>query len=247
MIAPPLWRTKPYTCVNPSPVLLPTAFVIKKRLEDPVEHLGRHAAAGIVYRDADISSRGDLEQAGRLRGIEIDIARFDHQLPAVRHGVARVDGEVQYGCLKLRRIDLAWKQVAMPLIADADGVADRASDQLGAFGEDFGKVDRAPPQRLPPRKRQQPLDDPLGALDPTKRGLDELAGTRVVAANEAVKKFKIAADDLQQVVEIVRHTPGQLADRLHLLCVVQLLFDRFAFAGAFLDPLFERLVEAPQR
>ena len=76
----------------------------EKWFEDFGHHLRRHAGSGVGYRDHGVVPR-------RHRGVEFHViviqslvARGDRQPAALRHGVARVGGEVQQARLDLGRI-----------------------------------------------------------------------------------------------------------------------------------------------
>ena len=56
-----------------------------------------------------------------------------------------------------------------------------------------------------------------------------------------------AGDARQQIVEVVREATGQLADRLHLLRLPQLLLGAHQLGGALRHALLQRLVERAQR
>ena len=53
------------------------------------------------------------------------------------------------------------------------------------------------------------------------------------------QQFKIAENRHQQIVEVVRHATGELAEALELLHLVHLRQRRLALAGPLLDPLLQ--------
>ena len=57
-----------------------------------------------------------------------------------------------------------------------------------------------------------------------------------IAGDIASKQLQIAADDLEQIVEVVSYAAGQLADRLHLLDMSQLGFEGLPFRDGFRHP-----------
>ena len=69
-----------------------------------------------------------------------------------------------------------------------------------------------------------------GAQAGLDRGLD-LAPYRERDVLLLVQKIEIAQDDRQQIVEIMGNAAGQLADRLHLLRLLQLLFQQPPFCN----------------
>ena len=72
----------------------PTSLVVKNGSNALRDHLRRHARAGVADDDADILPGGDLGIGG-VGLVEKGIRRFDRELAAVGHGVARIDREVE--------------------------------------------------------------------------------------------------------------------------------------------------------
>ena len=75
----------------------------------------------------------------------------------------------------------------------------------------------------------------------------EIPPTAVFGDVRAAKQVDRAADDGQQVVEVVGHTAGELSDRLDLLRLSQLLLGLHQLGRPFGDTLLQRLVEQTQR
>lgn len=55
----------------------------------------RHAGARIADAEADVLPRIYVAGPGRISIVQMRVAGFDRELAAFRHGVARVDGQVQ--------------------------------------------------------------------------------------------------------------------------------------------------------
>ena len=68
----------------------------------------------------------------------------------------------------------------------------------------------------------------------------------IVLGKLSLQQLEVPADDLQKIVEIVRHTPGQLPHGFHLLRLDELPLQQFAFLDFFFDTKFEPLVEVFQ-
>jgi hypothetical protein len=106
------------------------AFARLLRGEEWVECLGQHifchAGSGVAdsHQDA-VTGRRILRPLRRWRS---DKGSRHCQRPAARHGIARVDGEVQDGMLDLVWIDERHWQVGLEPQIDADLVAERARD-----------------------------------------------------------------------------------------------------------------------
>ena len=88
-------------------------------------------------------------------------------------------------------------------------------------------------QHLPSAERQQPARQ-LGAA--LAGGRDHVGGLLQVGAGleGQTQRLGVADHDRQQIVEVVREAAGELADRLHLLRLRQLLFGPLA-AGEVVD------------
>ena len=66
--------------------------------------------------------------------VEIDVGGLDRELAAVRHGVARVDRQVEHGAFELVRIDMGEPQAAGQHGLQPDALAERAAQQFGHAG-----------------------------------------------------------------------------------------------------------------
>jgi hypothetical protein len=71
-------------------------------LECPLDDLGRHAGAGIGDDQGHIVAGRDVDVLRRILVVQVRIGGFDHQLTTLRHGITRVDGEVEDRVLELR-------------------------------------------------------------------------------------------------------------------------------------------------
>ena len=159
------------------------------------------------------------------RLVQIHFFDAHREAPALGHGVARVDDEVHHHLLELARIghdddrrraardielDFRPDQPAQHRVHSADDVAER--EQAGARG-------------LAPAESQQLPRHARAALD---RLLDlaGFAARRIVGPELHQQQVGRAHDAHQNVVEVVRDAAGEPADRLELLRLPQLLFER---------------------
>ncbi len=86
-----------------------------------------------------------------------------------------------------------------------------------------------------------------GALGSTLGSADvafEVAGPPL--SDPGAEQLQAAGDAGEQVVEVVRETAGELADRLHLLALAQRVLDRLALAQGHGDALLQRFVQLLQ-
>ena len=103
-----------------------------------------------------------------------------------------------------------------------DVLVEQATQQAHGFIDQFVDVDPFRLQRLASRERQQAAGQVGAAPCRVKRFANEV-GQRRVAGGQFPCQFQIAADDGQQIVEVVRHATGQVADRFHFLRLPKLI------------------------
>ena len=77
-------------------------------------------------------------------------------------------------------------------------------------------------QRLAPREGQQAPRQIGAAQRRVERIADQFRRSRRRRSIRVAQQIEIADDDAEQIVEIVRHAAGEIADRLHLLRLAQL-------------------------
>ena len=128
---------------------------------------------------------------------------------------------------------------------DFDAFAQRPAQHVVDAADQAAEVDDLRRKRLSSSERQQLRGELRSARDGGDRGLQPLLGARI-AGDVATEQLQVAADDLQDVVEVVRHAAGELADGLHLLRLAQLRLGLRAFGDGCGDALLERLVGLPQ-
>ena len=107
---------------------------------------------------------------------------------------------------------------------DLDVLAKRRAQQLGGFENQRLDVDLARLQRLLAGECQQVLGQLGAALG---RVVDHLGDRRQdagLSATASLENFDGAGDDGENIVEVVRHAAGKLADRFHLLRLAELRF-----------------------
>ncbi len=139
------------------------------------------------------------------------------------HGVARVEAQVHQHLAHLVGVGLHEPQIIRLDRLQGDARVDRSGEQPDDLGDNligtkrFGVEDGA-------AGKAEKLGGEVGR--PPRRplaGLDQRAKT-VVRRQARLQQRQVAEDDGEQVVEVVGHAAGQLADRLHLLRLTQLLF-----------------------
>ncbi len=152
--------------------------------------------------------------------VEMAVGGLDGEPPAVRHRVARVDGEVDDRILELVRVDRGVPQPAGEHGLDRHRLADRAVEQFRHALHQPVDVDRSDLERMLAREREQALHQDGGALGGLA-AIGEPAAHAFGPVEAPQREVEIADDGGQQVVEVVRDTAGEAADRLHLLRLTQ--------------------------
>jgi len=126
-----------------------------------------------------------------------------------------VQGQVEHGALHLSRVGQSVPQTPGDNRLHLDALADRAAEHLGHVGDLPTKVHHLGLQGLAPREGEQLAGQLGGAVGAVQGVLDPLLAFAVL--HVAGDQLEIAADDLQDVVEVVRHPAGQVAHRFHAL------------------------------
>ena len=91
----------------------------------------------------------------------------DGELAAIRHRVARVDGEVHDHLFELDEVGLHRPEIAPVHDSNVDLLADQAPQQHRQVGQRFAEIEHLRPQRLAARERQQlphQAGGPVGVL-----------------------------------------------------------------------------------
>ena len=98
-------------------------------------------------------------------------------------------------------------------------------EQHRDVGERLVEVDHLRAKRLPPRERQQ-LPHEAGRAVGVLLDVHDVLEGRIGRPVVGEKQVGEADDRGQHVVEVVRDAAGELADRLHLLALRELQFER---------------------
>src|SRR4051794_982622 len=165
-----------------------------------------------------------IEPAAQDGHVAILRRGLDRQRAAGRHRVAGVDREGDDHLLQLRAVGAHGREVVGGEHGDRHVVADQAIEHRQQPGRDLVEVERDRVHHLLAREREQLARELRGALG---RPLDLAQFVRARAgADAALREPAVAADHGQQVVEVMRDAARELADRLHLLRLAQLLLER---------------------
>src|SRR5215469_12995874 len=193
----------------------------KERLERPRQHFRGHAGAGVVNLKAGkLGGRVRLapERTARQSGIE----GTHPKQTAGRHRIARIYRKVDYGKFELSGIGINLPQIGCKIGFDPDPAPDRASQQLSHLAQDVVEVQTNNRERPSSGKGEQLAGQFLGALDSGERHF--YPRLQLLFSLVTAQVFEAALQHRQQVVEVVRHSTRQPAERLHFLSLVELGF-----------------------
>ena len=151
-------------------------------------------------------------------------------LPPSRHRVAGVDDEIDDHLLELVEVGLDQPQVAAVDDVELDRLADQPAQQHLQFRQHVVELQRLRAQRLPAREGEQLPHQPRRAIGVLLDLHDVLEG-RIGRPVIGEQQVGIADDRGQHIVEVVRDAAGELADRLHLLALGEILLQRALLGG----------------
>ena len=219
----------------------------EERLEQAPPRLLRHAGARVLNVDADVGVRLGLEVPLAER-LGRDAVGADRELAAVRHRIPGIDGEVHEGLMNLIAVGTDRGNVGAELHVDLDVLREGFLDERGHFPRDRVDV-RGRKRRLGlPGEGQELLDDPAAPLDRLLDRLDAAARQLRLRPSQA---GQVGRDDVEDVVEVVGDAAGQVADRIELLHLAELIEHPRALADvaqvALDDPAASQLVHVADR
>ena len=197
----------------------------EERLEDLLDQVRRDAGAGVFHFDDHIFGRREVAVAELPALFRRHVAGADGQLAASRHGVARVDREVDDDLLELADVGAHRPKVAAMIDLELDVAADQPRQQHPEVGQHVGQVQHFRPQRLLARKGQKLAHQRGGAVGVLLDVHDVREGRvgRTMVGQQQVGRHD---DGGQHVVEVVRDAAGELAHGLHLLALRHLDLER---------------------
>ena len=189
----------------------------EERLRSTGQGLRVHAFAAVGDGKTDIWTR---RQAGGMAQIHKFLPRRDDDAPAARHGIARIDAQVQQRQFQLVLVGNDRPQRRWKLHLNFHVLAQCAFQEVGHAVHQRRQVQGKHFHGLAPCEGQHALGQggaALGALD----GIVHQAKLGRIIRQTLAQQLQAAEHRHQQVVEVVRHPAGQLADGVHLLGVEQ--------------------------
>ena len=141
-------------------------------------------------------------------------ARRESQTAAVRHRVARIDGEVHQHLIKLTRIDAHAPDGGIQNKRELDVVTNQTAEHSARFGDDRIQIDHLRLQQRLAAERQQLPRECGGARGGVTDRLDRFLqiGIRI---DIRAQYFAVGEDDREKIVEVVCNAAGELTDGFH--------------------------------
>ena len=185
----------------------------EERFEDLRLHVRRHPRSGV----GDGNAR---PRAGRIG----NGARADPQFAAARHGVARIDREIEERLLDLAAVAVDGRRGGIERGDQRDVLAEQAPRHRGQIRDERVDVEDGELARPLAAEGEELTRQRRGAID----GHQDLGQIllRHLVRQLGLEEARVAGDDGQQVVEIVRDAAGHPADDFHLLRLAQLRFEQ---------------------
>ena len=209
---------------------LPTSLVVKNGSK-----ILSRTSAGMPWPVSSTSistySAGDERlflEVGAFGGGKV--ARAQQDVAAVAHRVARVDDQIDDHLLELVEVGLDQPEIAAVHDVEIDRLADQPAQQHLQFGQHVAELQGLRPQRLPAREGEQLPHQARRAIGVLLDLHDVLEG-RIGRPVIGEQQIGIADDRGQHIVEVMRDAAGELADRLHLLALREILLQRALLGG----------------
>src|SRR6516162_5867087 len=148
------------------------------------------------------------------------IVQRDAQRASDRHGVPRVDRQVQDRELDLIGIDKCWCEAGVRRDLEADRRPYRPLQQVFNAGNQSPEIDRLRIEVLFTGKGEQLLDQRDAPFGGPQGALEQRHYIRIIA-RPAARQYHVSNHHRQQVVEIMGNAASQLAKYLELLRLAQ--------------------------
>ena len=160
----------------------------------------------------------------RVGSVEVNVARFDRQLPALWHGVASVDRQIHENLLDLPGVGPNAPEVRPEHRYEIDVFADETAEHLVHVCHDVVEIQYPRLEDLLAAESEQ-LAGQCGGADSGRHHFSDSFACGCARWQVRQEEFAIPSDDRQEVVEVVGHASGEAPDGLHPLCLAKLLLE----------------------
>src|ERR1700743_1418628 len=98
--------------------------------KNPIPYLGSHSAARVCDRESHVGTGGALRYQAP---VFYNVSGLNLKYTTIRHGVARIQRQVEDSRLQQRRIDVAWPQSVIELQFDFTSLSNSLVNQSLEF------------------------------------------------------------------------------------------------------------------
>ena len=206
-------------------------FAERFRRVEGLEHLAHGLGAdpdpGVADPDHRVVAGIDPILARSLGRGDFDLPCRDGKPTTVRHGIARVDREVDDGALELIGVRQRRPYIRLQVHRHLEALAERPVQEILDAADELVRVEGLRIERLAAREGEQAMRQGRRAVRRSRRGVHEPLRVVVFPRRQPAPEDVHGADDAgQHIVEIVREAPGELADGLHFLRLPERLLGR---------------------
>ena len=171
---------------------------------------------------------------GAVGIVEGDAGGANGDFAAVGHGVFGVDDEIHDDLFELAGIGAGAADGGGEAGGEFDIFADEGAEETLHVGDDGVDVDDFEFEKLFAAESQELAGERGGAVGGLLNGFG--FGMQRMAEGELVEHdFGIAADDHEEIVEVVGDAAGEAADGFHFLGLAELVFEHAALGDVFGD------------
>src|SRR5579863_2151998 len=206
-----------------------TTFGGKERFENMGHGFRAHAQAAVADSEHHVSPWFYADMLAGVCLVQVDVASFDHQPSAARHGVARVHHQVHQHLFDLRWVGLDGADIRRKFAVNPDVFAHQPAQQLLQAVHNAVEINILWLQNLLAAERQQLMYQGCGTFAGIVDALD-IVSKSGLAFGTLARQFGIALDDGQQIVEVVCDAPSQASDSFHPARLLRLHLHQLALA-----------------
>ncbi len=206
----------------------------EERLEDAGLGFAVHTLAGVADGNHDVGSVLDESIFRTVGLVEGDAGGANADFAAVGHGVFSIDDEIHDDLLELTGIGASATDGGSETGGEFDIFADERAQEALHIGDDGVHVDDLEFEKLLAAEGEKLTREGSGAIGGLLNGFG-LDVQRVFGSELIEENFGIAADDHEQIVEVVSDASGETADGFHFLRLTELIFEDATLGDVFGD------------
>jgi len=203
-------------------------------LEDAGLGGGVHAVTSVGNGEQNVVTKLDRGMKMRVVVIDEEVLRFEGEPAAKGHGVAGVDGEVQENLFELAGVGFDAAERITEAQAEFDVFANETAEKLAHVGDEFVEVEDFGLKDLHAAEGEHLAGEGSGTVG----SFANLLGAAVEGIfwlQMVEKQVAVAADDGEEIVEVVGDAAGHAAEGFHFLGLAELAFELFALGLVALE------------